>query len=416
MLGLDDEKAVGIITDNKITITISMGKLLGLDDDILVRFMKDSTPHYVLVKKSIINGDFRTQSPFYLQMLEKAYIGLFLEKDFKKTGEGGFGNTVFDAFVGGASDSAFALDITENRIQYLNKFTQVMKFNGLLPKQEILKEIFNNDTKLIENFAKIWPIAKKHKHPDEPLLKIDFSRIIVAAASEIKMNPEDAQALSRHLAEYKMNLQTDATYQPIFAKRLKDLLSDLSASPLQLHSPAKLEQLRPVTISFDAEKIKTKQRASNGEPISAEGLIGRHSFFLSHVGEMMTKTTDGSRTDTVIHLINPWGRRGVTQAYCEQTGDLKLVPSMNNVSIVTIDNLIRWGYYMTYDPFFVVTPTAAAQVSEQAIGYLHWLKEDLRSKLKVDQHATRSLSLFSEKTTDNASKQPPPQSPSPSKS
>lgn len=85
----------------------TLGKALGLVDDqkILVRFFASQSVAYALVDKSEIIGDYRAQSPLYIQILEKAYAGIFKEQDMKHLGSGE-PRFVMDSFLGEESSPA----------------------------------------------------------------------------------------------------------------------------------------------------------------------------------------------------------------------------------------------------------------------------------------------------------------------
>ena len=82
------------------TITFILGEILGLENNekIIVRFFEKTNPRFLLVDKAELISEARAQSPFYVQAFEKAYIGAFLNGDYKTADQGIQITSGFSAF------------------------------------------------------------------------------------------------------------------------------------------------------------------------------------------------------------------------------------------------------------------------------------------------------------------------------
>lgn len=391
---------------------ISIGKLIGLKNDnvILIRLFDGLQPHYVLVNKSYVNGNFRSRAPTYVQMLEKAYIGYFLNGDFNRA-RGGRPETLFNTFIGGQGGKVVSLDISQKREKSLSEFSNI--FNKEIKTSfELLNEIFEDNKELIEIFKKLRSLAdsKKNLTPDAVI------NLMKEAAVKIKIDTTridsgKLESVINCLERYALSLKDDHTYHPVFASNLERLLIKISSLPLQASGSereAVLTHLRPATISFDAKKVKAEQSWLSwgmGEPVSRQGFIGKHSFAVSHTGKMVIKPSPDSKEIkqfTIVHIVNPWGHTGVSQMYSESEQGLIPVRSESNVSVVTIDDLIRFGRVIVYEPGISFHPEYRDEVSKSAMIIL----SSTPSQDCSPSTGLKESGLFSAKTTPSPSAPP----------
>ncbi len=356
---------------------ISIGKRVGLKDDnvILVRLFDGLNPKYILVNKSYINGDFRSQAPAYMQMLEKAFVGYFLNGNFQKA-DGGHEVVLFDAFMSGSGGKTIKLNLTEKREKSAREFSNL--FNKKIKQPvELIKEIFNNNKSLIKLFKKFQDIAG-YEDSKKTLTPDSVAALAREAGSKIKIEDtridlSEMNSIIKCLDQYAASLKDDLSYYPVFAAFLEELLTEISSLSFQGSTEEKeavLKKQRPVVISFDKDKIKSAQKGRRGEFISHQGFISDHSFAVSHIAKMSVNECKDKKF-TVVHLVNPWGDTGVTQIYSVSEQGLIPVKSKSNVSLVTIDDLIRLGSEIVYDPTLAIPELVHFKyVSEMAMSNL----------------------------------------------
>ncbi len=414
----------------------TLGELLELPellrDSIVVLWFKDKLPFFAVVKKSTIDGDFRVQSPFYVQMLEKSYIGLFLEGDYQKA-RGGLADFMFNAFTTGATQSksieAVNLDVSANRKQRVEEFKAIFQSENAPEGSEVVNEIFGHYDAMVQKFIDLWLVLKNHPNfekgfssPQKLITKLDeiFPPAIFSTSTNDeksvskksvqtdvlssvlqKMPREALRAIIECLKNYASALTNDHSYYPFFKTRIEYFLFEISAShrgsPTSSQEvPFDAKKARPAIISFDPAKVKTKQRAFTGEPISAQGLIAKHGFILSHVGRQYTQIPGKKpKIDHVVYLINPWGKRG-TQIVYDQKENLKLIPTENNTSTVTIDHLICYGKEIAYDRSMELTP--------EIIQYeLQVIIDEINNEAKPEEQDEEAEDLSSASTSTSSS-------------
>ena len=218
------------------TITFTLGEILGLENNekIIVRFFEKNNPKFVIVDKAELISEARAQSPFYVQVFEKAYIGAFLNGDYKAADRGILLNSGFAAFNYDELSKAkqIYLDIAENRKSQIKAFSQLLN-----PKAKAtldLEFVFNNPVivkkfqKLIEKFIEKKDIGKKSLTP-EMVIK-ELSAFVADNSTELKSAEFEPVILA--LSEFSKNLSSDEKFRPLIEAQIINLLETNSPPPM----------------------------------------------------------------------------------------------------------------------------------------------------------------------------------------
>ncbi len=364
---------------------ITLGRLCGLpDDSILIRFQKDGQPKYVTVDKSTIEGNFPIQGANYIKILEKAYIGLYLDGDYENAWASKAAakdrdypinmEDVFSALTDGRTIySRTTLDVSDSRKEHTKKFSDAL--SSKLFSSEI-NEILDGNKDLIAVYKTLK--TKAQEYIKEEKLESSSEKIIAlmsrAANESPDRNRKNAEEVISRLLNRLQILNSENKYHKMFAAKLFALFADASASPFTEIKTEKLQKMRPIIIGFDPEKIIASNKGRSNEPISEDGLIGTHAFYLSHVGKLMASAPGqrsfftGGKVYDVVNIVNPWGERG-TAVLLDEKGGLTRIKCDNNMSSITVDDLLKWGKEIC-ECSFSPTIQSATEVSKNSLAFL----------------------------------------------
>jgi hypothetical protein len=218
------------------TITFILGELLGLENNekIIVRFFEKTRPKFVIVDKAELISEARAQSPFYVQVFEKAYIGAFLNGDYKTADQGIQITSGFSAFHYNLLSKAkkINLDIANNRKSQIKAFSQLLN-----PKADVsldLEFVFNNPVlenkfhNLIKNFTQEKYPVKKSLTPD--MVIKELSTFLADKSSEFKAS--GFEPVIHALTEFSKKLISDEKFQPFVEEHIINFLKTNSPPPM----------------------------------------------------------------------------------------------------------------------------------------------------------------------------------------